>query len=128
MLASLLDASKPGMPLAQAQLYGRLGDLGAIDATYDVAISSACAALDHLVVETTSGAQQCVAYLRQHNLGRATFIILEQLRYLHAKAHQNQNQNRGPPRLFDLVQISHARFLPAFYFALRDTLVAANLD
>ena len=36
---------------------GRLGDLGAIDKKYDVAVSTACAALDYIVVETTADAQ-----------------------------------------------------------------------
>ncbi|CAI7918178.1 unnamed protein product [Closterium sp. NIES-54] len=34
----------------------------------------------------------------------------------------------GVPRLFDLVQVQDARLLPAFWFALRNTLVAASLD
>lgn len=32
------------------------------------------------------------------------------------------------PRLFDLIRVEDERVLPAFYFALRDTLVAENLD
>ena len=32
------------------------------------------------------------------------------------------------PRLFDLVRVSNNDVLPAFYFALRDTLVAKDLD
>ena len=31
-------------------------------------------------------------------------------------------------RLFDLVQVKDAKIKPAFYFALRDTLVADHLD
>ncbi|TYZ67102.1 hypothetical protein PybrP1_002836 [[Pythium] brassicae (nom. inval.)] len=133
MLRALLDASKPGQPLATAGLCGRLGDLGAIDAKFDVAISTACGALDNLVVATTAGAQACVAYLREHNLGRTTFLILEQLGYLHGKATQPFRAVAGPsgqpaPRLFDLVQVKDRKFLPAFYYALRDTLVAKDLD
>jgi len=33
-------------------VYGRLGDLGAIDPKYDCAISSACGYLDHIIVDT----------------------------------------------------------------------------
>ncbi|KAF1316465.1 Structural maintenance of chromosomes protein, partial [Globisporangium splendens] len=133
MLRALLDASKPGQPLANAGLFGRLGDLGAIDAKYDVAISTACSALDNLVVATTSGAQACVEFLRKNNLGRTTFLILEQLGYLHSKCSQQFRPITGPsgqqaPRLFDLVQVSDQKFLPSFYFALRDTLVAKDLD
>ncbi|KAF5961825.1 hypothetical protein HYC85_003034 [Camellia sinensis] len=58
-------------------IYGRMGDLGAIDAKYDVAISTACPGLDYIVVETTSAAQACVELLRRKNLGVATFMILE---------------------------------------------------
>lgn len=32
------------------------------------------------------------------------------------------------PRLFDMVQVKDDSIRPAFYFALRDTLVAKNLD
>ena len=32
------------------------------------------------------------------------------------------------PRLFDLVRVKEEKVLPAFYFALRDTLVATDID
>ncbi|CEG49917.1 structural maintenance of chromosomes protein [Plasmopara halstedii] len=133
MLQELLNASKPGKPLEKAGLCGRLGDLGAIDSKFDVAISTACGALNNLVVETTSGAQACVAYLRKHNLGRTTFLILEQLGYLKSKYSQHFREVTSPsghpaPRLFDLVKVTEKKYLPAFYYALRDTLVAKNLD
>ena len=32
------------------------------------------------------------------------------------------------PRLFDLIKVRDKNILPAFYFALRDTLVAKDLD
>ncbi|CAI5720070.1 unnamed protein product [Peronospora effusa] len=96
MLRELLDASKPVMPLEYSGLFGRLGDLGAIEGKYNVAISTACGALNNLVVATTSGAQACVAYL--------------------------------PPRLFKLVKVNDDKYLPAFYYALRDTLVTKDLD
>jgi structural maintenance of chromosome 4 len=32
------------------------------------------------------------------------------------------------PRLFDLIRVEDERVRPAFYFALRDTLVANDLD
>lgn len=133
MLQELLDASKPGKPLEKTGFYGRLGDLGAIDGKYDVAISTACGSLNNLVIETTSGAQACVAYLRKHNLGRTTFLILEQLGYLKSKYSQHFREVTAPsgqpaPRLFDLVKVHEKKFLPAFYYALRDTLVAKDLD
>lgn len=41
-----------------------------------MAISTACPALDYVVVETTSAAQACVELLRRKSLGVATFMIL----------------------------------------------------
>lgn len=60
------------------------GDLGAIDAKYDVAASTACPSLDYIVVDTTSTAQRCVELLRQRQLGVATFLILEKQQHLAA--------------------------------------------
>lgn len=38
------------------------------------------------------------------------------------------NSPETVPRLFDLVKTKEEKILPAFYFALRDTLVANDLD
>ena len=55
-------------------ILGRLGDLGVIPQKYDVAISTSCGALDHIVVETMELAQKAVEYLKKYNLGQASFI------------------------------------------------------
>lgn len=103
--------------------HGRLGNLGTIDSKYDIAISTACSALDNMVVDTVEAAQQCIDYLRKNNLGRANFICLDKL----------PNRDMSPietpencSRLFDLVKSKHDRFLPAFYSVLQNTLVAKD--
>lgn len=58
------------------------GDLGAIDEKYDVAISSSCGALDHILVDTIDTAQKCVTFLKQQNVGVATFIGLDKVNVL----------------------------------------------
>lgn len=55
------------------------GDLGAVDEKYDVAISTACGALDNIVVDTMDTAIKCVQFLRQNNIGVATFIGLDKV-------------------------------------------------
>ena len=60
-------------------VHGRLGDLGTIDDQYDIAVSTACGYLDFIVVETLTDAEQCVNYLREHRLGRASFIALDKV-------------------------------------------------
>lgn len=50
--------------------------MGAIDLKYDVAISTACGPLDNIVVDTIETAMWCVEYLKQHDIGRSTFLAL----------------------------------------------------
>ncbi|GLA38756.1 hypothetical protein AnigIFM63309_006067 [Aspergillus niger] len=105
--------------------HGRLGNLGTIDEKYDVAISTACPALDNMVVDTVEVGQQCIDYLRKNNLGRANFILLDRLprRDLSSIATPEK-----VPRLFDLVKPKDPKFAPAFYSVMQNTLVAKDLE
>ena len=105
--------------------HGRLGNLGTIDETYDVAISTACSALENMVVDSVEAGQQCIEYLRKNNLGRANFICLDKL------ASRDLSPIQTPenvPRLFDLVKPREKRFAPAFYSIMQNTLVASDLE
>lgn len=104
--------------------HGRLGNLGAIDQKYDVAISTACGALDNFVTDTVEAGQQCIEYLRKTNMGRGNFICLDKLRSRDLSEIQTPE---NAPRLFDLVKPKEDKFRPAFYHALQDTLVATDL-
>lgn len=104
--------------------HGRLGNLGAIDKKYDVAISTACGALDNFVTDTVEAGQQCIEYLRKTNLGRGNFMCLDKLRVRGMDPIQTPED---APRLFDLVKAKEDKFRPAFYHALQDTLVAQDL-
>lgn len=104
------------------------GDLGAIDAKYDVAVSTACGPLDNIVVDTMATAQTCVTYLRQHDIGRATFIPLEKQQRFLSRCSRKISTPENVPRLFDLIRVQDERVLPAFYYGLQDTLVAQDLD
>ncbi|ORY34983.1 RecF/RecN/SMC N terminal domain-domain-containing protein [Naematelia encephala] len=104
--------------------HGRLGDLGIIDDKYDVAVTTACSALNNLVVDTVEQGQACIEHLRKGNIGRASFMVLEKL----------PPRDLGPietpenvPRLFDLIKPKDARFAPAFYKGVFNTLVADDL-
>ena len=125
VLTGLMRAQKNGI---LSGVYGRLGDLGTIEDKYDVAISTACPALNSIVVETTKDAQKCVKYLRAKNLGRATFMILEKQQHLLKQLQAPISTPMNVPRLVDLVKPNEESFLPAFYHALRDTLVAKDID
>ncbi|PCH34299.1 RecF/RecN/SMC protein [Wolfiporia cocos MD-104 SS10] len=105
--------------------HGRLGSLGTIPDKYDVAVSTACGALNNLVVDTVEQGQACIEYLRKQNVGRASFMVLEKL--------SNRGIDKTPtpenvPRLFDLIKPKEPRFAAAFLKGVGSTLVANNLD
>ncbi|XP_062409333.1 structural maintenance of chromosomes protein 4 [Sardina pilchardus] len=108
-------------------ILGRLGDLGAIDEKYDIAISSSCGALDNILVDTIDTAQKCVTFLKAQNIGVATFIGLDKMKVWEAKMGAIATPE-SIPRLFDMVAVKEEAVRPAFYFALRDTLVARDLE
>jgi structural maintenance of chromosome 4 len=104
--------------------HGRLGNLGTIDKQFDIAISTACGALDNFVTDTVEAGQQCIEYLRKTNLGRGNFMCLDKL----------GNRDLSPidtpenvPRLFDLIKAKDDKFKPAFFHSLQNTLVAKDL-
>lgn len=109
-------------------ILGRLGDLGGIDVKYDVAISTCCGRLDNVVVDTVDTAQACIEYLKQFNVGRASFIALEKIQHLQRYCDQRNQYPENVSRLFDLVNVEDERVRVAFYFALRETLVATDLN
>ncbi|NWR57790.1 SMC4 protein, partial [Bucorvus abyssinicus] len=124
VLEALLQQKKSGnIP----GIYGRLGDLGAISEKYDVAISSSCGALDNIVVDTIDTAQECVNFLKASGIGVATFIALDKMAIWEKKIDKIPTPE-NTPRLFDLVKVEDEKVRLAFYFALRDTLVANNLE
>ncbi|KAG5438954.1 hypothetical protein PCANB_002284 [Pneumocystis canis] len=105
--------------------HGRLGSLGTIPDKYDIAVSTACPSLNHMVVETVEAGQQCIEYLRTNNLGRAVFIILSRLP---SKSMERIETPENVPRLFDLITPKEKKFAPAFFNALQHTLVAEDLQ
>ncbi|CAK0785709.1 hypothetical protein CVIRNUC_008920 [Coccomyxa viridis] len=121
LLAARASGEIPG-------IHGRLGDLAAIDAKYDIAVSTAAAALDYIVVDDTPAAQRCVELLRARKLGIATFLLLDKQAHLAQKASEKVSPPEGVQRLFDLVQVRDSKLRPAFFYALGDTLVAQHLE
>lgn len=56
-------------------IMGRLGDLGAIDKKYDVAVSTAAGSgLDTILVDSVDTAKRCIEYLKANDVGRANFL------------------------------------------------------
>lgn len=125
VLDSLMEQKRKG---TLPGIFGRLGDLGAIDEKYDVAISTGCGSLDHVLVDTVDTAQKCIQYLKQSNLGRGSFLALEKVQHLMDAANRSVEYPENVPRLYDLIRVKDERVKPAFYHGVRETLVATDLD
>ena len=80
--------------------------LASIDQKYDVAISTACPFLEHILVDTADTSVQCIKFLQQHGLGRASFSILEKMEVNREQAMRPFHGPGNVHRLFDLVQVS----------------------
>jgi len=121
----ILKAAKSG-ELRSAGIKGRLGDLATINDKYDVAVSTACGMLDHIVCETTAGAQMALKFLRKHGLGRANFIPLDKMK---RGAHDRVVETpEGAPRLFDLISPSDPSIAAALFLGVGQTIVAPDLE
>lgn len=78
-----------------------------------------------MVVDTVEQGQACIEYLRNQQVGRASFMVLEKLS---DRGMERIQTPENVPRLFDLIKPKEQRFAPAFYKGLGNTLVADNLD
>ncbi|KAI3385175.1 hypothetical protein SNEBB_000645 [Seison nebaliae] len=114
--------------LRDGSLYGKLGQLGSIPEKYDIAISTSTSALDNYVVRDSETGQRAIQLLREHRARVAKFIISDSINYL---KYQINRKFRCPPnseRLFDVIVPDRTEYRLPFYFAVRDTLVVADLD
>ena len=101
-------------------IYGRLGDLGAIDKKYDVAISTAVGgSLETVLVDTIDTAKKSIGYLKRSSAGRGNFYALEKsLRYEQNVTEPFQSPENAP-RLIDLITLEDESLRTAFYHYCR---------
>ncbi|PRP89023.1 structural maintenance of chromosome protein [Planoprotostelium fungivorum] len=125
LVNSVMEASRSGKLKG---VHGRLGDLGTISSRYDVAISTCCPGLNNIVVEKTEDGEKCLEFLRQNNLGVATFLILDKMERLSRKARDPFSCPDESERIFDLVKPKDDSYINVFYHALGDTLVCQGID
>ena len=107
---------------------GRLGDLGDVEEKFQIAFNVALSAqMEALVVEKAADAQSVVEFVKKNNLGRITCIILDKVQPTPSPI------STACPRMVDLIATPSGKPLEdrvrnAFFFAIRDTLVAEDID
>ncbi|GIX63554.1 chromosome condensation protein [Babesia caballi] len=116
-------------------VHGRLGDLGSIAPEYERAFMAAGGGqVDTLVVDTPDVASQVFDELRRRNLGRSSAMALSVLNHdlrRQMEAFERSSQDKlpaGVQYLVQLVQPSQPNYKVCFFSALRDTLLAPDLE
>ena len=105
---------------------GRLGDLGAVPAAFDVAVSTAFGfKLDHYVVETVEDAQTLIDFVKDQKLGKVFCIAMDKLPPFNPRGFPLP---RGAVKLYDSVQIDQDDVARVFLSVFGDTLITKTLD
>ena len=76
--------------------WAHAGKLGCIAKEYDFAASSACGALENIVVDSAETARGCVTFLREKAHGVATFLILDAQKGLRTEAPSQPPEGEQP--------------------------------
>eukprot|EP00398_MALV-I-01_sp_L67-1_P000273 gene273-846_t len=125
LLDAIMGASRSG---ALKGIHGRLGDCGSIDQKYDTAICNATNCLDYLVVDNAKEGQNVIEFVRANKLGRVNIIALDKME----KHVKKSGEFKFPApekvkRLYDCIKCDK-KYKGAFWFAVRDTLVANDIE
>jgi len=113
-------------PLKHVMPQGRLGSLGTIPEKYDVAVSTACGALNNLIVDTVE--QRSGLHRIPPPPKYWPGVVYGSREAFLRQAWKRSLLLKNVPRLFDLIKPKEPRFAAAFYKGVRDTLVADDLD
>lgn len=109
-------------------IYGRLGDLGKIDKTFDKAISAIGNVFDSVLVESDEIAQTCIRILRERKLGQLQFICYNKIQHLEQFIDKPFTAPPQSKRLFDLCSFQFEKAKVAFFFALSNSLVCDKIE
>ncbi|EAY15855.1 SMC family, C-terminal domain containing protein [Trichomonas vaginalis G3] len=122
--ASSNEALDAIMSLNIPGVYGKLAKLGEIDRKYNAAMTAAAGnKLKYIVVDNMDIAQQCLAEIKRRRLGRVTFISLDKV-----SVPEDIDIPAGSKRIIDKVRMNDPKFFPAFFFAVKNTLVADDIE
>ena len=112
-----------------AGVLGVLSELMDVPEQYRVGIEAYLgASLQNIVTETGEHAKQAVAYLKQHQLGRATFLPLDMLQVRPARDFSQALQRKGVFGQASALIHCADKYRPAVEFLLNNVLLCENMD
>lgn len=125
---ALLKAQKENRGIGK-NILGTVADLIDLDKKYAVALEAALASsMQNLIVKNDADAKSAVRYLKEENLGRATFLPVENLVVKIKKELDNSYGQKGViGRASDVVDCD-SFIRPAIDFLLKNILLVENLD
>ncbi|VVB90029.1 Chromosome partition protein Smc [uncultured archaeon] len=106
-------------------IYGTIAELGKVDSKYSLALEIAAGArMQSLVVDNDEDAARAIKYLKDHRLGRVTFLPLNKMENM------QQLPKKGNEGIINyainLVDFDN-KLAPAFWYVFRDTMVIEDL-
>jgi len=115
--------------LGRTGVYGTIANLSKVPSKYQTAIEVAAGPhLFDIVTDTAETAVECVKYLKENRIGRATFLPLNKIR---ERNNAHLKKFLGKPGVIDiainLIDFSQ-KYYRAFSFVFGDTLVVDNID
>lgn len=107
-------------------IYGTIAQLGKVNKRYSIALEIAAGArMQSIVVDNDEDAARAINYLKEHGLGRVTFLPLNKMLKKHALT---KIEGDGViDYAINLVDYDK-KFDPAFWYVFRDTLVVDDLN
>lgn len=116
---AILQAKKTGH---LQDIYGAVGDLITVDAKYEKAIETLMqSSLQHIITKDDTAAKKSVQYLKEHKLGRATFLPVS------FSSSQKTTEVKGLVAASDVVSCD-AEIKPVIETLLKRAYIATTLD
>ncbi|UYP45082.1 Chromosome partition protein Smc [Candidatus Lokiarchaeum ossiferum] len=107
-------------------IHGTIAELGSIDPKFAIAMEMAAGSrFNFVVVDNQEIGEQCINYLKQNKIGRASFIPLDEIRY----SSFNLSISRDPKiygRAVDLITFDQ-KYFHAFEYVFGRTIIVEDL-
>ncbi|MFH1439609.1 MAG: chromosome segregation protein SMC [Candidatus Woesearchaeota archaeon] len=111
-------------------VYGTVSQLGEVENKYSLALEIAAGAkIKSIVVDTDKTAANCIKYLKQNQLGIATFLPLNKIKAVNEDSNVKSflNINGVIGRAIDLINYE-SKFKNVFSYVFGNTLVVKDID
>ena len=111
-------------------VYGTVAELGQVKKQFSTALEAAAGSrMQHIVVEDTKTAAECIDYLKKNKLGFASFIPLDKINYKDVAADDKRLLKNQGTHDFALNLVSYkSQFKKAFSYVFGNTLVVDDIQ